>query len=234
MGAACGRELVPALFTPPTGAAFRSRSSCKPSGPTHHNHSTLGGRVRAGTRSTWTRRMAPAHDRPRPTGAVAGVALLFGMQPAPCLGGDGAVLVVLTAQGGGRDRPGGRVGAVELGPVAARPARAAGWPWWRVGVKAAIGSQPHQHRHGDLGKVQGQLGRLVAAVEHRPWHRPAGRQPLQEPPARADRPRHPHQRAAGGRRPDHRAGPSLALASTLPTRLLGHTPSAARPATWVY
>jgi hypothetical protein len=48
------------------------------------------------------------------------------------------------------------------------------------GVEAAVGSQPHQHRHGDLGKVQGQLGRVVAAVEHNPWHGPAGRQPLQE------------------------------------------------------
>jgi hypothetical protein len=65
---------------------------------------------------------------------MAGVALLGGMQPSPRLDTDGAVLVVLTGQGGGRDRPGGRVGAVELGPVATRPARAAGWPWWRVGV----------------------------------------------------------------------------------------------------
>jgi site-specific DNA recombinase len=122
----------------------------------------------------------PAHDRPWPTGAVAGVALLLGMQPSPRLDGDGAVLVVLTGQGGGRDRPGGRVGAVELGPVAARPAAGAGWAWWWVGVEATVGSQPHQHHHGDLGKVQGQLGRVVAAVEHKPWHGPAGRQPLQE------------------------------------------------------
>jgi hypothetical protein len=122
----------------------------------------------------------PTHDRPWPAGAVAGVALLFGMQPCPRLDGDGAVLIVLTGRGGGRDRPGGRVGAVELGPVATRPARAAGWPWWRVGVEAAVGSQPHQHHHRDLGKVQGQLGRVVAAVKHKPWHRPAGRQPLQE------------------------------------------------------
>jgi site-specific DNA recombinase len=121
-----------------------------------------------------------AHDRPWPTAAVAGVALLLGMQPSPRLDGDGAVLVVLTGQGGGRDRPGSRVGAVELGPVAAWPARAAGWPWWRVGVEAAVGSQPHQHRHGNLGKVQGQLGRVVAAVEHKPWHRPAGRQPTKQ------------------------------------------------------
>jgi hypothetical protein len=102
------------------------------------------------------------------------------MQPSPRFDGDGAVLVVLTGQGGGRDRPGGRVGAVELGPVAARPARAAGWPGWRVGVEAAVGPEPHQHRHRQVGQVQGELGGVVAAVEHKPWHRPAGRQPLQE------------------------------------------------------
>src|SRR6266511_4414807 len=77
-----------------------------------------------------------AHDRPRPTGAVAGMALLLGMQPTPGLHGHGAVLVVLADQGGGRDRPGGRVGAVELGAVAARPTRAARRPWWWVGVEA--------------------------------------------------------------------------------------------------
>src|SRR5215218_1899248 len=121
-----------------------------------------------------------AHDRSGSSAAVAGVALLLGMQPRPRLHGHRAVLVIGGHQGGGRSRPGGRVGAVELGPVATRPARAAGWPWWRVGVEAAIGSQPHQHRHGDLGKLQGELSRVVAAVEHKPWHRPAGRQPLQE------------------------------------------------------
>src|SRR5512132_243714 len=121
-----------------------------------------------------------AHDRPWPTGAVAGVALLLGMQPIPGLDGHGAVLGVGGHVGGGRGRPGGRVGAVELDPVATRPARAAGWPWWRVGVEAAIGSQPHQHRRLGVGQVQGQLGRVVAAVEHKPWHGPAGRQPLQE------------------------------------------------------
>jgi hypothetical protein len=64
--------------------------------------------------------------------------------------------------------------------VAARPAAGAGWAWWWVGVAATVGSQPHQHHHGDLGKVQGRLGRVVAAVEHKPRHGPAGRQPLQE------------------------------------------------------
>jgi site-specific DNA recombinase len=67
-----------------------------------------------------------AHDRPRPAGAVAGVALLLGMQPRPGGHGDGAVLVVGGVKGSGRGGPGGRVGAVELGAVAARPARAAG------------------------------------------------------------------------------------------------------------
>jgi site-specific DNA recombinase len=107
-----------------------------------------------------------AHDRSRSSGAVAGVALLLGMQPGPRGDGHGAVLVVLTGQGGGRGRPGGRVGAVELGPVTARPARDARQAWWWVGVEAAVSAQPHQHRHPLLGQVQGELGRVVAAVEH--------------------------------------------------------------------
>jgi site-specific DNA recombinase len=63
-----------------------------------------------------------AHDRAWSAGAVAGVALLFGMQPAPGLHGHGAVLIIVADQGGGRGRPGSRVGAVELGAMAARPA----------------------------------------------------------------------------------------------------------------
>jgi len=42
-----------------------------------------------------------AHDRSGSSAAVAGVALLFGMQPAPGRHGHAAVLVVLTSQGGG-------------------------------------------------------------------------------------------------------------------------------------
>src|SRR5215212_6625504 len=76
-----------------------------------------------------------AHDRSRSSAAVAGMALLFGMQPAPGLHGHGAVLVVLADQGGAWGRPGGRVGEGELGAVAAWPARAARWPRWRVGVE---------------------------------------------------------------------------------------------------
>src|SRR5215213_3630469 len=63
-----------------------------------------------------------AHDRPRSSAAVAGVALLLGMQPAPGLHGHAAVLVVLTSQGGAWGRPGGRVGEGELGAMAAWPA----------------------------------------------------------------------------------------------------------------
>jgi site-specific DNA recombinase len=113
-----------------------------------------------------------AHDRPRPTAAVAGVALLLGMQPTPGRHGHGAVLVVLADQGGGRGRPGGRVGAVELGAVAAWPARLARWRGWRVGVKAAVTAQPHQHRHASLGQVQGELGGVVAGIEHKQRHHP--------------------------------------------------------------
>jgi site-specific DNA recombinase len=63
-----------------------------------------------------------AHDRAGPSAAVAGVALLFGMQPRPGLHGHTAVLVVLADQPGGGGGPGGRVGEGELGAVAARPA----------------------------------------------------------------------------------------------------------------
>ena len=68
-----------------------------------------------------------AHDRPGCAAAVIGVALLLGVQPSPGVDGHGAVLVVLSDQGGGRRRPGGRVGQVELGTVAARPTDLAGW-----------------------------------------------------------------------------------------------------------
>jgi hypothetical protein len=127
-------------------------------------------------RARWCRaRSAAAY------GAVAGVALLLGMQPVPGLHGHGAVLVVLADQGGGRGRPGGRVGAVELGTVAARPAALGGTRrWWRVGVEAAVRAQPYQHRHLLLGRVQGELGGVVAAVEDEERHGLAGGQPAKQ------------------------------------------------------
>jgi hypothetical protein len=80
---------------------------------------------------------------------------------------------------------------------------------------------------------------LAAAAIFRPARRYPGRggSPLQPPqvqrrpdhpvvlhlPARPGRPRHPLQRAAGGRGPDHGANPGLGLASSFPTRLLGHS-----------
>jgi hypothetical protein len=112
---------------------------------------------------------------------VAGVALLLGVQPTPGLDGHGAVLVVDHEVAGGRGRPSGRVGAVELGPVAARPATPASGRWWRVGVEAAVRPQPHQHRDGDLGQVEGELGGVVAGVEHKQWDRSAGGQPGEQP-----------------------------------------------------
>jgi site-specific DNA recombinase len=124
-----------------------------------------------------------AHDRPRSTAAVARMALLLGMQPGPGVHRDGAVLIVLTDQGGGRGRPGGRVGAVELGPVATRPAALGGaLRWWWVGVEAAIRAQPHQHRHGQVREVERQLGGVVAGVEDKQRHRLAGGQPGQQRP----------------------------------------------------
>ena len=122
-----------------------------------------------------------AHDRPRSSGAVAGVALLLGMQPRPGRHGDGAVLVILADQGGGRDRPGAGVGEGELGAMAAWPAafRGARLGWW-VGVEAAIGSEPYQQRGPLLGQIQGELGGVVAAVEDEQRHRPAGREPRKQ------------------------------------------------------
>jgi hypothetical protein len=44
-------------------------------------------------------------------------------------------------------------------------------PVVRVGVEAAARAQPHQHRHRDLGQVQGELGGVIAAIEDEQWHR---------------------------------------------------------------
>src|SRR4029450_1092608 len=96
------------------------------------------------------------------------------------LHGHAAVLVVLTGKRGGGDRPGGWVGAVELGAMAARPAGRAGWAWWRVGVEAAVRPQPHQHRGPLLGQVEGELGGVVAAVEPEQRHGLTGGQPRDE------------------------------------------------------
>jgi site-specific DNA recombinase len=121
-----------------------------------------------------------AHDRPRPARAMAGVAVLLGMQPAPGRYGHGAVLIVLADQGGGRDRPGGRVGEGKLGAMAARAPAGAGRAWWRVGVEAAVGAQPHQHRRLGVGQVQRQLGGVVAGVEHKQrWLLVSGQPPKQ-------------------------------------------------------
>ncbi len=67
--------------------------------------------------------------------------------------------------------------------MAARPAAGAGRAWWRIGVEAAVGPEPHQHRHRRLGQVQGELGGVVAGVEHHQRHRPAVAEP---PKQRAD------------------------------------------------
>jgi hypothetical protein len=162
---------------------------------------------------------------------MAGVALLLGMQPRPRLHGDGAVLVVAGRKGGGRGRPGGRVGAVELGAVAARPAGGTGRAWWRVGVQAAVGSEPHQHHDGQVSEVEGQLGGVVAAVKHHQRHRPAGRQP---PKQRAD--------LAGSLlvgvvqrvqpRRVHRGGPGVTLEAELADPLVGPAGDDRWPAEW--
>ena len=159
-----------AVGSPSRGSAYRTErcasgrtGGCRPARPGPGRaqqpwgrpaaaHSAWAGACGRGSRSTWTRRTVDAHDRSGSSAAVAGVALLLGMQPSPRLDGHGAVLVVLTDQRGGRGGPGGRVGEVELGAVATRPACAARGPWWRVGVETAAGAQPHQHGRGDLGR----------------------------------------------------------------------------------
>src|SRR4029450_11180642 len=105
--------------------------------PAHHSHSTLGGRVRAGTRSTWTRMMVPRTIGRGPRVPCPGGRCRLGCSPLQAGHGHAAVLVVGGRKGGGWGRPGGRVGAVELGAVAARPATP-GWAcrWGRVGVEA--------------------------------------------------------------------------------------------------
>ena len=72
--------------------------------------------------------------------------------------------------------PGGRVGAVELGAVAARPAASTGWAGRWVGVEATVGAQPHQHRCWSVSEVEGELRGVVAGVEHKPWDGPVSRQ----------------------------------------------------------
>jgi hypothetical protein len=113
---------------------------------------------------------------------VAGVAPLLGMQPAPGGHGDGAVLVIGGGMAGGRGGPGGRVGEGELGAVAARPASSAGWAWGRIGVEAAVRSQPHQHRDPLLGQVEAELGGVVAGIEDNQRHAPARVQPVKQRP----------------------------------------------------
>src|SRR6266498_4584152 len=100
----------------------RSRSSCKPAGPAHHSHSTFGGRVRAGTRSTWTRRIVPRTIGRGPPEPWPGWRCCLGCSPAHACTVTVPYWSSVAAQGGGRGGPGGRVGEGELGAVAARPA----------------------------------------------------------------------------------------------------------------
>jgi hypothetical protein len=108
------------------------------------------------------------------------MALLLGMQPTPGLHGDRAVLVVAGGKGGGRRGPGGGVGAVELGAMAAWPAGGVGRPGWRVGVEAAVGPESDQDCDGYFGQVEGELGGVVAGIEGEQRDGPVGGQALQE------------------------------------------------------
>jgi hypothetical protein len=104
--------------------------------------------------------------------------------------------------------------------VAARPAGSAGWAWWRVGVEAAVGTQPHQHRHTLLGQVKAELGGVVAAVEHKPWRRRAGGQPLKQ---RADLRRGGVVGVVQGMQPPgvDQSGPGVTLEADLSDPLIG-------------
>jgi hypothetical protein len=67
-------------------------------------------------------------------------------------------------------------------------------------------------------------GRRGSALQPPPLQRGQDHPGVLGPPARPDRPGHPLHRGAGGGGPNYGADPGLALASTLPTRLLRHTP----------
>jgi hypothetical protein len=81
------------------------------------------------------------------------------------------------------------------------------WPWPPCSNRPAIASKP---RLTDASTGASTMPPRLSSVLHAP--------------ARPGRPRHAVQRPAGGRCPDHGADPGLAVASTLPTRLLEHTP----------
>jgi hypothetical protein len=190
-------------------------------GPAHHSHNTFGGRARLGGHALDRHAQdGAAHDRPRPAAAVAGMALLLGMQPAPGRHGHRAVLVIGGGVAGGRGEPGGRVGEGELGAVTARPTGATRSPWWRVAVEATARPQPHQHRHAGVGKVERQLRGVVAGVEHKQRHRSASGQACQQ---RADL----HGRGVVGvvQRVQpagvHRSGPGVAIEADLRDPLEG-------------
>jgi hypothetical protein len=103
------------------------------------------------------------------------------MQPSPGLHVHGAVLAVVFDMADGRRRPRGGVAGVELGAVAAGAAALAGrHPRWWVGVKATPRPQPHQDRGGHIGQPQRQAGGIVAGVEHKQRHLPAGGQAPQQ------------------------------------------------------
>jgi hypothetical protein len=111
---------------------------------------------------------APA--RPGTAAAVAGVALLLGCGPAQ------ACTVTVPSWSSTVTRV-----AVGAGQVTGS-AQANVAPWRRGrpvlpggggGVQATVGAQPPQHRHPLLGRVQGELGGIVAGVQDEQRHRPA-------------------------------------------------------------
>jgi hypothetical protein len=99
----------------------------------------------------------------------------------------------------------------------------AGSRYWHESAELA-GRRRNPGRGGDLSPGSaGYPGRGGSPLQPPQVQRRPDHSGVLHPPARPGRPRHPLQRAAGGRRPDHGADPSLAVASTSPTRLPGHS-----------
>src|SRR4030095_11743829 len=80
----------------------------------------------------------------------------------------------------GRAGTGGWAAKAERAAGARGPPAGAGRARWRVGVKAAVGPEPHQHRHPSVGQVQRQLGGVVAGGEHKTWDGAASTQPFKQ------------------------------------------------------
>jgi hypothetical protein len=94
-------------------------------------------------------------------GATLGMALWDGMQPAPGLQLDMALLRIVARPRVGRLCPGGRGVADELGPMP--PRAASGGLGGGIGREAAPGAQAHQQTDRCVGQRQAELDGVVAS-----------------------------------------------------------------------